>query len=194
MAVRTVVNGAPTTDLILSAHVGQNAHVFSQILELYVRPGSHVADVTCGKGAFWRGFSDGMYELSATDIETEVDCRDLPYADGSIDCVVLDPPYMHSPGGTAHATHEAFERHYRNNGTGNRTNAKYHEAVLELYVDAGEEAHRVLRDRGVFVVKCQDEVCSNRQRDSPMSNSSLPMSPWGVLPRICLWLCGRTGP
>ena len=23
-----------------------------------------------------------------------VDCRDLPYLDGEIDCVVLDPPYM----------------------------------------------------------------------------------------------------
>ena len=41
---------------------------------------------------------------------------------------------------------------------------KYHEAVLDLYVAAGREAHRVLRDRGVLIVKCQDEVCSNRQR------------------------------
>jgi hypothetical protein len=26
------------------------------------------------------------------------------------------------------------------------------------------EAHRVLRERGVLIVKCQDEVCANRQR------------------------------
>ncbi|MDE0642768.1 MAG: site-specific DNA-methyltransferase, partial [bacterium] len=37
-------------------------------------------------------------------------------------------------------------------------------AVLSLYEEAGVEAHRVLRDRGVLIVKCQDEVCSNRQR------------------------------
>ena len=54
--------------------------------------------------------------------------------------------------------------HYRNNGSGRQTAAKYHEAVLELYCEAGREAHRVLRERGVIVVKCQDEVCSNRQR------------------------------
>ena len=91
---------------------------------------------------------------------------DLPYEDHSLDCVVIDPPYMHSPGGTAHSSssHRAFERHYRNNGTGNQTGAKYHEAVLELYQQAGLEAYRVLRDRGVCIVKCQDEVCSNRQR------------------------------
>lgn len=69
---------------------------------------------------------------------------------------------MHSPGGTAHLSQEAFERHYRNNRS--RSNHKYHEAVLHLYSEAGAEAHRVLRDRGVFIVKCQDEVCSNRQR------------------------------
>ena len=71
---------------------------------------------------------------------------------------------MHSPGGTAHSVHSAFERHYKNNGTGNRTGRKYHEAVLALYEDAGKEAYRVLCERGVLIVKCQDEVCSNRQR------------------------------
>ncbi len=95
-----------------------------------------------------------------------MDCRALPYPDGALDCVVLDPPYMHTPGGTAHKTrsNQAFEQYYRNNGTGNRTSRKYHDAVLALYEAAGEEAYRVLRDRGVFIVKCQDEVCSNRQR------------------------------
>ena len=88
----------------------------------------------------------------------------LPYQDGEIDCVVFDPPYMHSPGGTAHQGHKPFEKYYRNNGTGNRTSAKYHEAVLELYTETGKEVRRVLRDRGTLIVKCQDEVCSNRQR------------------------------
>ena len=102
--------------------------------------------------------------LLKSDIRDGIDCRDLPYDDGEVDCVVLDPPYMHTPGGTAHTSHTAFEHHYRNNGTGNRTVKKYHEAVLALYEEAGKEAFRVLRDRGVLIVKCQDEVCSNRQR------------------------------
>ncbi|MCY3888548.1 MAG: DNA methyltransferase [bacterium] len=164
MPARRVRNGLPTNDLVFSAYAEGNDYVFPRIMDLYVAPSSVVADVTFGKGVFWRNVPDGMYELLATDIQTGIDCRALPYGDGEIDCVVLDPPYMHSPGGTAHTAHQAFERHYRNNGTGNRTNKKYHEAVLSLYEDAGEEAHRVLRDRGVLIVKCQDEVCSNRQR------------------------------
>ncbi|MCY4625328.1 MAG: DNA methyltransferase [Chloroflexi bacterium] len=161
---RTVSNGAPTNKLVVSAHVDGNESVFPQILDLYVKPGSVVADVTYGKGVFWRWVPKGRYILKATDLQTGVDCRALPYGDGEIDCVVLDPPYMHTPGGTAHQGHEAFEVYYSNNGSGRQTAGKYHEAVLELYAGAGAEAYRVLRERGIFIVKCQDEVCANRQR------------------------------
>ena len=161
---RVVRNGAPTNDLVLSAHTEGNDAVFPKILGLYVKPGSTVADVTYGEGVFWREIPQGRYDLRATDIKTAVDCRDLPYEDGAIDCVVLDPPYMHSPGGSAHQTQNAFEKYYANNRSGGQTKKKYHDAVLDLYFEAGEEAHRVLRERGVFIVKCQDEVCSNRQR------------------------------
>ena len=161
---RTVRNGKPSNDLVLSATLGCNEDLFPQVLGLYVAAGSTVADVTYGKGVFWRNIPTGRYRLLATDLLDGVDCRSLPYDDGEIDCVVFDPPYMHSPGGSTHRGLDAFERYYRNNGTGNRTGAKYHEAVLELYTDTSREAWRVLRDRGVLIVKCQDEVCSNRQR------------------------------
>lgn len=163
-AKRVVQNGAATNALVLSAYEEGNEQVFPRILALYVKPGSVVADVTHGKGVFWRNVPPGVYDLRATDIQDGVDCRSLPYGDGTIDCVVLDPPYMHTPGGTAHQSHPPFEKYYANNRTRGRTGAKYHEAVLELYREAACEAHRVLRSRGVFIVKCQDEVCANRQR------------------------------
>ena len=165
---RRVRNGQPTNDLVFSAYVDGNENVFPHILGLYVRPGSTVADVTFGKGVFWRNVPKGEYDLLPSDIRSGTDCRNLPYQDGEIDCIVLDPPYMHISGGTAHTVHTAFERHYRNNGSGNRTGKKYHEAVLELYEDAGREAYRVLRNLGVLIVKCQDEVCANRQRFTHM--------------------------
>ena len=75
---------------------------------------------------------------------------------------MFDPPYMHTPGGTAHTDHQNYELYYRNNQ--NTSEAKYHEAVLELYFTAAGEAWRVLRPGGIYIVKCQDEVCANRQR------------------------------
>ena len=162
---RVVKNGHATNELVLSAYMDGNDAIFPKILELYVRPGSVVADVTYGKGVFWRNVPPAAYKVRATDIQDGVDCRNLPYEDGDLDCVVFDPPYMHTPGGTAHtSTHTAFETHYRNNGTGNQTTSKYHEAVLDLYRDGGHEAYRVLKTNGVLIVKCQDEVCANRQR------------------------------
>lgn len=162
---RVVKNGHATNELVLSASLEGNDDIFPQILKLYVRPGSVIADVTYGKGVFWRNVPPGTYKLKATDIQHGVDCRKLPYKSGELDCLVFDPPYMHTPGGTAHtSTHAPFERHYRNNVSGNQTGSKYHEAVLDLYRDGGREAYRTLKDRGVFIVKCQDEVCANRQR------------------------------
>lgn len=161
---RVVRNGISLNNLVPSVFVSGNDQAFPQILRLYVKPGSTVADVTYGKGVFWRSIPEDEYALHATDIQDGIDCRDLPYTDGEMDCVVLDPPYMHTPGGTAYEYKGSpFEMYYRNNGSGNQTETKYHEAVLRLYCDAGKEALRVLRDRGVLIVKCQDEVCSNRQ-------------------------------
>jgi hypothetical protein len=156
--------GTATNELVFSAYQDSNDAVFPHVLALYVAPGSTVADVTFGRGVFWKRVPRGHYRLLATDLATGVDCRRLPYPDGAIDCVVLDPPYMHTPGGTAHVNHQNYEGYYRNNGTANGSAKKYHEAVLELYFQAGREACRILRDEGILIVKCADEVCANRQR------------------------------
>ena len=165
---RRVQGGVATSDVTLSAHVGGNADVFAQILRLHVPEGAVVADVTWGKGVFWQKVREGTYDVRATDISMGVDCRDLPYLDGEIDCVVLDPPYMEGffrddgsqkAGGGSYA---AFREHYAN-GHEKPEKAKWHDAVSELYREAGREAFRVLRRNGVLVVKCQDEVSANRQ-------------------------------
>lgn len=163
--------GVATTDVVLSAHVASNAEVFAQVLELHVAQGSRIADVTWGKGAFWRRVPPERYEVLATDLQTGVDCRDLPYPDGELDALVLDPPYMEGlfRRSTAHlagsGTHAAFRGRYSaGEATSDADGPRYHEAVLDLYLRAGAEARRVLRNHGVFVVKCQDEVSANRQR------------------------------
>ena len=69
-------------DLILSAHVGQNARLFADILRLHVPHGSKIADVTYGKGAFWKEVDPTRYTLLASDLKTGVDCRSLPYETG----------------------------------------------------------------------------------------------------------------
>lgn len=159
--------GIATSDIIRSAHTGFNEDVFPQVLALHVPVGSMVADVTYGKGIFWKKVPEGAYKLLASDIDTGVDCRDLPYENETIDCVVLDPPYMegfyrrdprHLAG---QGTYNAFRDTYSNGAP--QSGPKYHAAVLDLYFKAGKEAYRVLRPNGTFIVKCQDEVSANTQ-------------------------------
>lgn len=154
--------GEATNDLVFSSYTGTNDEVFPFVLSLYVEPGSTVADVTFGKGVFWRKVPEGAYTLLPTDLAAGVDCRNLPYDDDSIHCVVFDPPYMHTPGGTAHVNHQNYEGYYKNNEA--NSTKKYHDAVLDLYFSAAREAWRVLCGGGIYIVKCQDEVCANQQR------------------------------
>lgn len=163
--------GVSTSNLVFSAYVGGNAEVFPLILGLHVRLGSTVADITYGKGVFWKNIPKNRYELLATDIQDGVDSRKLPYDAGSLDCVVFDPPYMeglfrrsatHMAGS---GTYNAFREHYSDgNATEPQGTVKYHGAVTDIYFKTGKEAFRVLKDDGVFIVKCQDEVSANIQR------------------------------
>ena len=163
-------------DIVLSSYIAYNAEVFSKIADLYVEDGATIADVTYGRGNFWTNVPDEKYDTYKTDIDPEkspdseegVDCRDLPYEDGEIDCVVLDPPYTegffrrnkeHLAG---NGSHSDFRSNY-SSGDVHTGGSKYHQAVLDLYFEAGKEAKRVLDDDGLFIVKVGDEVSSNTQ-------------------------------
>jgi hypothetical protein len=185
-ADKRVQGGEATTDVILSAGVSGNAEMFADIAELHLPRGALIADVTYGKGVFWQNIPKGHYQLLFSDIDakttrdpnhdtnvqTGIDCRALPYRDASLDGIVLDPPYMeglfrrdtdHLAGS---GTHAAF-RHSYSNATATPTlegEPKWHDAVTDLYIQAGREAYRTLKAGGVLVVKCQDEVSANKQR------------------------------
>lgn len=167
---RRVQGGVCTSNVLVSAHVADNSELFPKILKLHVPKGATIADVTYGKGVFWRNVDLKDYKLIKSDIRHGVDCRDLSYWKNSLDCVVLDPPYMeglyrksksHMAGS---GSHKAFREHYSNGEATNGAGPKWHDAVLDMYFKAGKEAHRVLKSGGILIVKCQDEVSANTQR------------------------------
>jgi len=112
-----------------------------------------------------RADCDGHRPSRSPDSTDGIDCRDLPYDDASFDCVVLDPPYAEgfyeTPDKPSVNDYWIKDRYV---GTTGEQTATYHDAVLEMYAAAGEEARRVLRDDGLLIAKMQDEVSRNEQR------------------------------
>lgn len=164
------------SELIVSAYTADNSHVFPRVLNLHVDSGATIADVTWGTGVFWSDIDTAEYELYASDIDPEkspsgyaVDCRNLPYADDSLDVVVIDPPYASGffrddkeklAGG---GSHKQFRESYSSGELLETRGSKYHQAVVDLYHEATEEASRVLNESGTLILKVQDEVSANTQ-------------------------------
>jgi len=139
---------------ITTAKIGDNSDLFPGILELYANQGNSIADVTYGKGVFWRKIDTGDYSFLPSDILTGVDYNNLPYINNSVDIVVLDPPYMGHNGSAQYST----ARNYKVNVK------KYDPGYIEaLYYGGIAEARRVLKNKGILILKCQDEVQSGKQ-------------------------------
>lgn len=144
---------------------GTNAELIADAASLYLADGDVVADVTYSSGRFWKKVDLGRYRFLASDLlpspvtnglsVTACDFRALPYRDDSVDALVFDPPYIHSPGKGMLAT--------RYNGLATTDMITYAD-IMKLYEDGMTEGTRVLRDGGQLWVKCKDTLASDRQR------------------------------
>lgn len=162
--------GRVSSDLIVSAHVGTNDEQFKEIARLYLNDGATVADITYGKGVFWKNIDVTKYNFYPTDIKTGVDARKLPYSNDFLDVCVFDPPYMEGLFRRSEAhlagsgTYSSFREYYSNSTVTTDGVLKYHDKVIDLYLSVTREVYRVLKDKGVYIVKCQDEVSANKQK------------------------------
>lgn len=182
--------GIATSNVVRSAAVAGNAEVFPEILKLHIPEGGDIADVTFGRGVFWTNVDRSTWRVLGSDLliedairerfpdlslASEVDFARLPYEDGSLDGLVLDPPYMEgfyrkNPEALAGSgTHANFRAAYSAGAEGERTvrpqgRFAWQDRVIEAYLAGAREAFRVLRTDGTFIVKCQDAVSANIQR------------------------------
>lgn len=150
-------------EVILSASEADNAEIFPNVLDLHVPNGSVIADVTYGKGVFWRRVDLDRYTILTSDLVDGIDATALPYGDQSLDAVIFDPPYIAGFFRPRIAGEGYGEFADRYSSRLVQDGPMYHEGVRDLYRRAGDEAWRVLRPNGVLIVKCQDEVHAGKQ-------------------------------
>lgn len=119
-----------------------------------------VLDPTYGKGNWWREHRPAC--LITHDIRLDgVDFRALPEADESVDTVAFDPPYV-PVGGRQTTTIDEFNDAYGLVDVP-RTDAE----LQRLIFDGMAEAYRVLRPKGLLLVKCMSYVTGGRWRPMP---------------------------
>jgi hypothetical protein len=161
----------PNKIKVYSAVRGTNAKLIARVASLYISRGETVADVTYGHGVFWRLVNTDNFTLLKSDIvscpDAPFDFRALPYNNHSLDHVVLDPPYAHTPGKLL------VDLRYRNRET---TKNLYHTDIMTLYREGIAEASRVLRSGGLLWCKCQDEIESGAQQWSHIELYTLALT------------------
>lgn len=136
--------------------------IIKDILKLHVPKGVIDCDPTYSKGNFYNntGIKPPKYRY---DIEPQIagvevsDCRDLPLQNNSLDCIIFDPPFLATTG-------QSLKSNDSNNIINKRFGVYTNEKELhKFYVDSLAEFHRVLKDKGILIFKCQDKISSGKQ-------------------------------
>lgn len=150
------------------AIVGNNADLFEQVEKLYIKETDVIADVTYGRGTFWKNTK--VKPTFAHDLALDgIDCRDLPHEDSSLDVIVFDPPYRPLHGSNIGICTE-FSRRYGLSKSINDINE-----MIALYTLGIKEAYRVVKTNGIIMVKCQDISYSGR----------LHLVSWDIISIMC---------
>lgn len=135
---------------IYTVHIGDNSGLINKVVDLYFHEGDSIADVTYGKGVFWRDIDKNKYTIIGTDIKNGIDFRCLPYENESFCHGVLDPPYARTGLGDMVKCY-------------NTSKSSSHSEIMELYRAGINELYRIIKPDGFILVKCQDEVYGCKQ-------------------------------
>jgi len=138
-----------------------NSELVKEVSNLYLKDGDSIADITYGKGVFWKKMDLNRFDFYPSDIitcpEAPYDFKKLPYPKEKFDVVVFDPPYSHNPG------QMIVNDNYQLRET---TRGFYHKDIIQLYKEGMAEALRTLKQDGLLWVKCKDEIESSKQQMS----------------------------
>lgn len=147
--------------LIKSVSYDQS-EIIKSILMLYTKENKIDCDPTYSKGYFYKntGIKEPEYKFDINPLSEEVvyaNAEKLPLLSNSINCLMFDPPFLATTG-------RSLESKSKNNIINKRFGTYPNENALHIfYRNAIKEFHRVLKDDGILIFKCQDKVSSGKQ-------------------------------
>lgn len=136
------------SDTLYTVETGSSAQVVAKMLRVLFPDAATVLDATHSKGKFW-GTETAHLRVIGTDLDpagakdARADFTRLPFLSGSVDVVVVDPPFLWDEGKTNRSIMGKRFSTYRSE-----------QHAIETVQNGAREAWRVARI-GV-IVKCQD--------------------------------------
>ena len=153
--------GGDATVLIKSISYDQS-EIIKWILDLHVPSHRIDCDPTYSKGNFYKGTGIDpprlRFDISPQSLDVEYgDSRCLPLDSESLDCMMFDPPFLATTGKSLSV----------DDGS-NKINKRFgvypdERSLHQFYIDSLHEAHRVLKQNGILIFKCQDKISSGKQ-------------------------------
>lgn len=166
---------------IYTVHRGTNSKLIKSVSSLYFNEGDKIADVTYGKGVFWKDIDLSKLNVVGTDIKTGIDFRKLPYKNNSFKHSVIDPPYARI------SNLKNIVKCY------NTTRYTNHKEILKLYESGLKELVRITKKYGFILCKCQDEIegCIQKWTHIEIFNIALKL---GLYPKDLFILVNEKNP
>lgn len=132
-----------------------NGALIADVAAIHLDDSMVTMDVTYGRGLWWTQWRPPAFVAHDRALDG-VDFRRLPEPPGVFELVAFDPPYI-SMGGRVTSNIQEYQARY------GLHDAPASPAAVQADIDAGlHEVHRVLRRKGIALVKCQDYVSSGK--------------------------------
>ncbi len=150
-------NEIPQKGEIVSTISYSNDEIILNIMKLY---GIEQFDLDCtySKGVFWKNIIPPVHKtdlVPQTEDTTQADSANLPFANDSFRSIMFDPPFIINGPDKEYKDGSAIMKK-RFSGYVNYAELKEH------YYKTMKECHRILKEDGYLVLKCQDTVSSGK--------------------------------
>jgi hypothetical protein len=151
--------------IIIKSISYEQSEIINSILQLHVPSKTIDCDITYSKGNFYKntGILNPQYKFDIdpqTEDTIQADARNLPLESNSMNCIMFDPPFLATTG-------QSLKEDNKSNKINKRFGVFPSEIELhQFYIDVLIETHRILKDNGILIFKCQDKVSSGKQYTS----------------------------
>lgn len=135
--------------------------IIKDIINLHLNGKDIECDPTYSKGNFYKNINKPVRRFDLVpqgDWVLQADCRNLPLQSQSTTSIMFDPPFVISKG-------PSLQQNVKGTNIISSRFSSFEspKKLWDFYEESLREFHRILKDKGVLIFKCQDTVSGGKQ-------------------------------